>query len=511
MDDLLAAALDPGVASDQAALLRLLGERARDPTLATRAVHLLVENRIVEAYFLAQLFRRVGVTSAPLALALAAGGFLLGNEADTEEGTRALAPLVDAMRATMRDWFARTLAQPVVARLMMGDASLTRPDQARRALRLVELYKAGFAEFRAIFDWTAAPPAPTRDALVAQGRSRANLLSFEGPPLGVKRKRKAVVAFRRFVFPQDPTSRQHESGMRAAAALKAYGWETTHYQMHFAPEIDYRDIAALCDKEKPDILFLDDFLVVLPASHRLRVGLIAGLRARLPELKIVAVHLDPWAIEERILVETAAPADAVWAPISPSTPAWANRSLAGKVMLVPFPHGLEPGRPRSPLPDKMVFSGGISAQTWHRALWLAGIERGMPYSAQISTDAEDGLSVSESYAAYMKRIEASGCVLNFSMRPDLSRIYTWRSFEAPLAGALLVQEEAPDMDRYFVAGEHYLSFRTAPELRALARFIAERPDEAEQIRRDGNAFARSRYSDEKLISYIDRAIFYPPY
>ncbi len=33
--------------------------------------------------------------------------------------------------------------------------------------------------------------------------------------------------------------------------------------------------------------------------------------------------------------------------------------------------------------------------------------------------------------------------------------------------------------------------------------------EAEEIRRRGNAFARERYSDEKLIGYLDKALFYP--
>jgi spore maturation protein CgeB len=94
------------------------------------------------------------------------------------------------------------------------------------------------------------------------------------------------------------------------------------------------------------------------------------------------------------------------------------------------------------------------------------------------------------------------------MRPDQSRIVTGRTFEAILAGALLAQEANPDMDYYFVSGEHYLSFSTFPELRAIARFIAEHPDDAEHIRRTGNAYGKATYNDDKLIGHLDRRLFF---
>ena len=131
-----------------------------------------------------------------------------------------------------------------------------------------------------------------------------------------------------------------------------------------------------------------------------------------------------------------------------------------------------------------------------------------PIELQMSTHTEDGIPILESYTDYMRRIEKSACALNFSMRSDLSRTITGRSFEAPLAGALLIQEDAPEMDYYFVAGEHYLRFSSVAELRAIARYIAEKPEEAEEIRRAGNAFARAQYNDGKLVGYLDKQLFY---
>jgi hypothetical protein len=121
----------------------------------------------------------------------------------------------------------------------------------------------------------------------------------------------------------------------------------------------------------------------------------------------------------------------------------------------------------------------------------------------------DGLSPSESYAGYMRRLADCGCALNFAMRPDLSLVITDRSFEAPLVGALLIQEQSADLDHFFVAGQHYLEFSSFSELRGIGDFLAANPAAAEQIRRDGNAFAQARYSDPVLIGYLDKILFHP--
>ena len=60
------------------------------------------------------------------------------------------------------------------------------------------------------------------------------------------------------------------------------------------------------------------------------------------------------------------------------------------------------------------------------------------------------------------------------------------------------------MDYYFVAGEHYLEFTTFAELRAIARFLLDRPDEAEEIRSQGAAFAGERYNAYSIVGSLDR-------
>jgi hypothetical protein len=486
--------------------IRYLHTNRESPNVAHEIYQLLLQSRYLEAYVLAQLFRNLGATSPIILFAQALGGFLFNNGHDETQGTAALSALVDVLSAEQKEVIGRGIVHPVMSQVIMADASIVHDH--RRALRILEIYKAGMPLLRSLFDWQATVPDLTTEELQRQGRARARLIPFAGPPAGAPRKPlRAIVAMRKLVFPGKADSRLFEMGLRMEHAMNSYGWRATYFAMNFDHQPDFAAITALCEQENADILFLDDYPVLAPATHGIRAAFIETLRQKRPGIKIVAMHLDPWAIDHAVLVKTAEQLDAVWAHF-PANPAWSDPALVKKIVLVPFPHAGNFGEPVTPLSAQITFSGGVFGYNWHRAMWLAGVLHGLPLVLQMSTHTADGIPILESYGDYVRRIEASACALNFSMRPDLSRIITGRSFETLLAGALLVQEEAPDMDSYFVAGEHYLSFSNVAELRAIARFIAERPAEAEAIRRAGNVFARERYNDEKLIGYLDKDLFY---
>jgi len=152
----------------------------------------------------------------------------------------------------------------------------------------------------------------------------------------------------------------------------------------------------------------------------------------------------------------------------------------------------------------MLFKGSIAGFNWHRAFWLAlAASAKLPIDVSVSNFVADGLTATASSHKYVQDLAEATCVLSFSMRPDLSQVCTGRTFETCLSGALLVQEEAANIDYYFVAGEHYLEFRNFAELCAIARFLLERPAEAEDVRRRGHLFARQHYNDARLIGSLD--------
>ncbi|KAF0110736.1 MAG: hypothetical protein FD149_2613 [Rhodospirillaceae bacterium] len=109
----------------------------------------------------------------------------------------------------------------------------------------------------------------------------------------------------------------------------------------------------------------------------------------------------------------------------------------------------------------------------------------------------------------MKDMARVGCIVSFSMRPDMVSMAVGRSYEVLNAGSLLVQEASDDMDYYFIAGEHYIEFSTFSDLRAIFRFLETNPEEAEDIRRRGFEFAKQHYSDENIIGNLERVLFFP--
>jgi hypothetical protein len=374
---------------------------------------------------------------------------------------------------------------------------------------VLEIYKAGSIEMRRIFDWSRDDRKPDTEEWLRQGRQRANLIPFSGPPPGASRRPlKALVAMRERMFPSRADSRLFDFGPLIASAMVEYGWQARYFPMSIINTVsDYTQIIARCQEEDIDILFLDDYVILESSYHGLRAGVLQRLRELRPEIKIVTIHLDPWMVDAATMINTSVVVDGLWAP-HPTMPVWRHPALVDKMLFMPFPLAGHCEPPKTPLPPKLTFAGGIMGYNWHRAFWIAGKAHGLEIDTILSSHMDDGLSPLESHARYMARLESIGCSVNFSMRPDLSRIQTARIFETIAAGALLVQEDTPEIDSYFVAGEHYLRFETVRDLRAISKFVAEQPDEAEAIRRRGNAFAREHYSDDKIIGYVDRKLFY---
>ncbi|OAN54578.1 hypothetical protein A6A04_11665 [Paramagnetospirillum marisnigri] len=322
--------------------------------------------------------------------------------------------------------------------------------------------------------------------------------------------RRAVVAARKYLYFIRPGSREHDIGPRLVTAMRAYGWTTDFVPMRtMTPgrELDeeYRKIADLCRARSADVLVLDEFFA--DGSTRNCVEVVKALKRDMPALKVVVAYYDPWALSAEAIIRAAGLVDCIW-NLFPASPLYRDAALAAKVFEGPYPMGGAVGAPDVPLTGGIEFIGAIQLYNWHRAFWIAAARRdGLPIETRLSTHADDGLDVMESYRAYMRRLELAGCCLNFSMRLNETRILTGRAFETIHAGALLVQEETDDISFYFTAGEHYLSFANYAELREIASFIARNPAEAESIRRRGFQFARDRYSDDKIMGYLDKHLF----
>ncbi len=470
---------------------------------------LLIRARYQAAYLVSKHLAAAGVRHPIAAFAQGIGGVLFGDETWEAVGRSHLAAAVDAFTPAQQAMFFNKVVQPVTYRLIDWHIA---HGQTGTLPRLLEILKAGTPGLREVFDLTAEAPPFDIQERVRAGRERARLVEYECPPAGARGEpKKAVVAMRRLYFEDNPKSRPHDVGPRICAAMNAYGWKADFcgFDSRNAEE-GCRAIAGFCLREQPDVLILDDHILMVANAQKARDSLIAALRQRLPSLKTVAVHLDAWLLPPASLKASAGSFDLFWLGGGAGMPVWEEPVFRGRIFNMPLPHAGNFAAPAGPLPEHMSFQGAFEAYNWHRICWwTAARQRQLPIGWQVSAHTDDGLSALDSYAAYMRRIAAAGISLNFSMRPDLSKIVTGRVWEALVSGALLVTENCADMDRYLISGEHYLGFSTLPELASIARFLVEYPKQAETVRRQGHAFVREHYNDDRIIGCLDRLLHHP--
>jgi hypothetical protein len=479
----------------------------KDDQIIFIVYRLFIAARFQSAYIISKMLSAANFHHPLVSLSVGVGGLLFGNPSDEAVGLAGLRSAIDGLTVEQRDSFYINILYPASLPLINRVVS-TAGDGIM--LRFLELMKAGVPLLRDIFDFSSETPVIDAGALRQRGRQRSRLMEFHSPPAGGPRSpRRAIVAMRNLVFPGDPKSRSFDGGPRICAAMNAYGWNATHFKMEWAPlEKDYKNVAAFCQQEMAELLILDDHVIEFSHAHQSRHEMIQYLRQHLPSLKIVAMHLDPWALSPEVLINASSILDAVWT-IAPTMTVWQHPIFAGKLFQAPVPHAGNYGQSNGLLPTRMAFIGGIKGYNWHRAFWKDAADRyELPIDWRLSEHTSDGLETLDSYANYIRRLAEAGSSLNLSMRPNLSRVFTSRAFETINSGALLVQEQTFDLDYYVVAGEHYLEFSSFSDLRALIRFIAGRPDEAETIRRAGNEFFLSRFSDDKIIGYLDHQLYY---
>lgn len=360
-----------------------------------------------------------------------------------------------------------------------------------------------------------AIPAPGRTPDVARFHRPAEstpLRPYDLPPAGVPHTTRSVVlAARRYWAPADPASREHDIPARIDAALASYGWKPLRCDLRSFddPGIvaeDYRAIAAACRESRPDVLIVDEFQTAC-GDDSAAGEIIKELKRELPRLRIVGLYLDPWVPERwSNITASAASADAIWSPVI--TAVWQHPSFIEKTLFIPLPHG-GTYSPRAQRRPGFGFHGGVQYSNWDRALWFSTLaELGLPLEGSISCHHREELAPLESYRLYMSQMSAHEGVLNFSRRSNGTHTLTARTFEVPAAGGLLVQERADDVDAFFVAGRHYLRFETLTDLVDIDHLIRTEPDFVESIRREGAAFFRERYADDRIIGYLDHFLFH---
>ncbi|MEO5362811.1 MAG: glycosyltransferase [Magnetococcus sp. DMHC-8] len=521
---------------------------------------LLTRARLRSAFVLAMLLAKNGQQHWSISIALCFGGLVYRNPEEEARGMTMLQAQMDAMTPKQREHAYRSLISPVLELLIeqhlvdksaapkpaivpqnpvmarmveqhllnKANSRESRPLSTEEWWRLMTICKAAIPLYRSLFDWQAPVPVLTLETLRQQGRERARLITYPLPPADAPRPRRRVVVFMRDFY----------IARRIAVGMEAYGWDvsfhgTLGWNMNPA---DFQAVLERCRQQDVELLVLHFDQVV--GGHQMQsvYEMLITLRQEKPDLKAVVTTCDIWGIRKGLADDDPDPSfnplaqrfislfDAIWASDSPSLPTWNNPLFASRALHLHIPHAGNAVRTDRPLSSRMLYIGSEVEVRHSRKFYLLTAERlGLPVDrvdhffipdknlAPLELLIPEGSESLRSYAHHMQRLREASCCLHFSRGPDpycmVHGMVTHRSFEVPLSGALLVQEYATDMCRFFVPGEHYLEFNSIAELAGIVRFILERPEEAEEIRRCGNAFALEHYSDDKLIGYLDKFLW----
>ena len=208
MSDVSETAGELGISYDERSLAEGVLSNSQDELQITqRLCELLLRAQYGAAYLIANQQVAGGVSHPGTFLAQAIGALLYGSAAAAAEGRAALYKITDALSGQQQASFYSLLVKPVVPNLLGkmfygGDSAGT--------LQLLDIVTAASPCLRPVFDLSASIEPVNLSAMRVRGAERARLINMlPAPP--PHRRRRAVVAIRDLIFPQNPASRPHEA------------------------------------------------------------------------------------------------------------------------------------------------------------------------------------------------------------------------------------------------------------------------------------------------------------
>ncbi|MBF0186071.1 MAG: glycosyltransferase family 1 protein [Magnetococcales bacterium] len=478
------------------------------------------------AFLLARLLDHSGERYWLISVVLSLAGLLYQDNNSYIRGLEQLQSWSERFSDAQRDEIYTHNFAPLIEHLLRekgGWLGASRQEQ----FALLAIAKAIVPELQTVFDQQAEVTEINRASLQRlAAATRSQRLSFALPSRPAQARHAVFFMVDSYVL------------HRLEQAMLAYGWQVTIFPIHTNTDgrgwllTQMYEAMQLCQRLQADLFVtrFDQIMQGRPTTSEL----LRLFRQEMPSIKIVALSLDAWTINNRLfgrwegfafhpmVHEIMNLLDVFWMSDIPLHRVWEMPPFVGKVLRTPLPHAGFFGPPDPPLAAEIRYVGNwINPALWFRAFWpLLTEQLSLPvvYQQHPFLDAKGvfhqgqctmtrGEQALHTYAQHKQGLHAATVVLNMTRKPNLQCIVTHRSFEAPLNGALLVQEYSPEMHLFFTPGEHYLEFQSIAELAAICRFLLEDPEGAEAIRARGSAYAREQYHDGKLIGYLDQFLW----
>jgi len=363
-----------------------------------------------------------------------------------------------------------------------------------------------------------APPAPADPAAPLPFERELSLDDATAASLIERhRARRVLLVVRRY---QDAGPAAQESDVcRLLHSVERLGVTTQRFDSHPAAEAARAGfviaLRAAIAEFRPDIIIYDDLLVSGPAADPAAQPVILDLldaARRAFGTRLVLTYPDAWYDGMERLIEAAAElTDLIHMP-HPGLLARLPPALAAKIFCYPYPvHDLRgpAAAPAAPLP-RAAFIGSINWATMSRLVWWAEIGRlGLP--VDLFPTVSQAARAPTQYAELMGRYALA---INLTTRANGRRILTNRTIEAPVFGALLLEEETADTAYFMRPFEHYVPFADLAELTARLSELINDPTLRARIARAGTGWARRHFGAlhfwARLCWHLERIPASPP-
>jgi hypothetical protein len=337
-------------------------------------------------------------------------------------------------------------------------------------------------------------PDDERKSISPREMAAFKLREYRGMAASVK---KFLVISRRHWWSEPGVSRLHELPQKLYQTLKAGG---TEVQVIYTEDIF---------DPSPIIWPLDSIVVMdvqaLDAITSIR--LIGDLRKR--GCKLIGLYADMhYAAMTEKEIEIVHNLDVIWAP-SASPVQLINFHGDSKFTDFPLAVGLDENM-RGMITTSKIYSpgqkakfvGGIERNNIPRVVYFVDSKIDDFYSFDLSTHLSDGRTAAEGYLDYLKRLSSNWTSINFSLRYSGAPAITGRVVESIAIGNLLVQEETPQLERWFTKGQHYLSFTGVDGLRSVLDSVYTDPRSFKDVAMEAKERYQACFSERACVEHL---------
>lgn len=371
---------------------------------------------------------------------------------------------------------------------------------AARLMRLLADYDPLIAD--AYRDDLAAPAtlAPTRASNDADPPFLAALGMADLPIDAIKHRHRGtrvlLVVQRHFI---NQESRRYDPADNLAVSARRFGLTVEEFNSHapppgVAPELYGSSLLEAILRFKPNVIVYDNLFEggMSAASDFLgeQVTMVLELARQQLGSRVVKLYMDAWLVpQERFFKGLGDLVDLVQ-HMHPTVLGRGSPTEEAAAFCYPMPYRLAPPTIEPGRNPRACFVGSIGWFNLSRLSWWAEAgKRGLPI------DFYETLHVGETQRAdeaYTNLLCGYQLALNFTRRGGGPKIVTGRSFEVPLAGGVLVEENSTDIAFFMSPGTHYVPFETIDELATVIPALLADPDRRARIRAEGHAWV-TRY------------------